>query len=104
EPVPVPVPATATNPDPIPVEVYTPGGAVATLKAFIEPVVGPLGMAAVGAVLVIFMLLGREDLRDRMIHLVGRGRLHVTTQALDEAGERVSRYLVAQCIVNVTHA
>lgn len=95
--------SAAVTPEPIPVEVHTPGSAVTTLKTFIEPVAGPLGMAAVVAVLVIFMLLGREDLRDRMIHLVGRGRLHVTTQALDEAGARVSRYLVAQCIVNVTY-
>lgn len=89
---------------PLPVEVvYTPGNAMETLKTFVAPVAGPLGMAAVVAVLVIFMLLEREDLRDRMIHLVGRGRLHVTTQAIDEAGGRVSRYLMAQLIVNVTY-
>jgi len=88
--------------EPLPVEVvYTPGSALETLKTFIAPVAGPLGTAAIVAVLVIFILLGREDLRDRMIHLIGRGRLHVTTQAIDEAGGRVSRYLVAQCIVNV---
>lgn len=100
---PAPVPAKAAE-EPVPVEiVYTPGTAVETLKTFIAPVAGPLGTAAVVAVLVIFMLLEREELRDRMIHLVGRGRLHVTTQALDEAGGRVSRYLVAQCIVNATY-
>ena len=88
----------------MPVEVvYTPGNALETLKTFIAPIAGPLGTAAIVVVLVIFMLLEREDLRDRMIHLIGRGRLHVTTQAIDEAGGRVSRYLVAQCIVNVTY-
>jgi hypothetical protein len=49
------------------------------------------------------MLLGREDFRDRIIHLVGRGRLHVTTEALDDAGRRVSRYLLAQLIVNASY-
>ena len=89
---------------PVPVDVInTPGSALKTLGSFLAPVAGPLGTAAVVVVLVIFMLLGREDLRDRIIHLFGRGRLHVTTHALDEAGARVSRYLVAQCIVNVTY-
>jgi predicted PurR-regulated permease PerM len=93
-----------TTTKPVPVEVvYTPINAWETLKTFAAPIAAPLGTAAIVVVLVIFMLLGREDLRDRMIHLVGRGRLHVTTQALDEAGERVSRYLVAQCFVNVTY-
>jgi hypothetical protein len=46
------------------------------------------------------MLVRREDLRDRLIALVGRGRLTLTTKALDEAGERISRYLVMQVIVN----
>jgi predicted PurR-regulated permease PerM len=101
---PADAPATRPAGEPLPVEVvYTPGNALETLKTFLAPIAGPLGMAAVVAVLVIFMLLEREDLRDRMIHLIGRGRLHVTTQAVDEAGGRVSRYLVAQCIVNVTY-
>ena len=89
---------------PVPVEViYTPGSAWETLKTFAAPILGPLVTAAVVVVLVIFMLLYREDVRDRMIHLIGRGHLHVTTQAIDEAGERVSRYLMAQCIVNVSY-
>ena len=98
-----PVPGEVTD-RPIPVEVvYTPGNALETLRSFAAPILGPLGVAAVVIVLVIFMLLEREDLRDRLIHLIGRGRIHVTTQALDEAGARVSRYLVAQCIVNVSY-
>jgi predicted PurR-regulated permease PerM len=50
--------------------------------------------------LVIFMLLEREELRKRVIRLLGYGRLSMTTQALDDAGERVSQYLLAQFIVN----
>jgi len=42
----------------------------------------------------------REDLRDRLIGLVGQGRLTLTTKALDEAGERISRYLLRQLFIN----
>jgi hypothetical protein len=53
-------------------------------------------------VFVLFMLIKREDLRDRIIHLIGRGRLNVTTQALDEAASKVTGYLTMQVIVNVS--
>ena len=52
-------------------------------------------------VFVLFMLIKREDLRDRIIHLIGKGRLSVTTQALDEAAAKVSGYLTMQVIINV---
>ena len=47
-------------------------------------------------VLVIFMLLEREDLRGRIISVVGHGHLAVTTRAFEEAGARVSRQLLMQ--------
>jgi hypothetical protein len=53
--------------------------------------------------LVIFMLLEREDLRSRIIRLIGRGRIGATTRAMDDAGARVSRYLLMQLVVNVTY-
>lgn len=74
-----------------------------TLGEYAKPILAPLGTAAIVIVFVIFMLLGREDLRDRLIHLIGRGHLQNTTQALDEAGHRVSRYLLAQLLVNVSY-
>lgn len=60
------------------------------------------GLASAGLVLVlvIFMLLERRDLRDRMIRLIGYGRLAVTTRAFDEAAARIGRYLIAQSVVN----
>ena len=64
------------------------------------PVLEPLSIVGLSVVLVIFMLIRREDLRDRVLSLVGRGRLTMTTKALDEAGARVSRYLLMQLIVN----
>lgn len=59
-------------------------------------------LASVGlvTVLVIFMLIERQELRDRLIRLIGYGRLATTTKALDEAGERVSRYLFTQSGLN----
>ena len=63
-------------------------------------VLGPAATAGLVIVVVLFMLLAREDLRDRMIRLVGKGQIHVTTTALNDAGERISRYLLAQAIVN----
>jgi len=52
--------------------------------------------------LVIFMLLERDELRNRVIRLLGYGRLSLTTTALDEAGRRVSRYLLTQAIINAS--
>lgn len=60
------------------------------------------GLASAGfvLVLVIFMLLERRELRDRLIRLIGYGRLAVTTRAFDEAAARIGRYLVAQSLLN----
>jgi predicted PurR-regulated permease PerM len=93
-----------TGQRPVPVTVVSgPRNAIEQIQTYAAPLLGPLGTAAIVIVFVIFMLLGREDLRDRLIHLVGRGRLNITTQAINEAGERVSRYLIAQLIVNGTY-
>jgi predicted PurR-regulated permease PerM len=53
-------------------------------------------------VLVIFMLIQRENLRNRLIRLIGYGRLTITTKALEEAGQRISRYLLMQSIINAS--
>ena len=55
-------------------------------------------------VVVIFMLLKREDLRDRFIRLVGGSDIHRTTEAIEDAGKRVGQYLLMQLVVNVTYA
>ena len=61
-----------------------------------------LGGAATVIVLVIFMLIEREDLRNRLIRLGGYGRLITTTRAIDEASQRISRYLVMQTLINAS--
>jgi predicted PurR-regulated permease PerM len=70
------------------------------LRIGLEPVLGPAARVGIAAVFVLFMLLQRDELRDRFIRLVGRGQLHVTTEALDDAARRVSRYLAVQVFIN----
>jgi predicted PurR-regulated permease PerM len=60
----------------------------------------PLATAALVLILVIFMLRKQADLRDRLLALAGYGRLTLATKALDEAGQRISRYLLVQSIIN----
>jgi predicted PurR-regulated permease PerM len=59
-----------------------------------------VGSAGFVMLLIIFMLIELQSLRDRFIRLVGRGRLTLTTKALDEAGHRISRYLLSLSLVN----
>jgi predicted PurR-regulated permease PerM len=71
--------------------------------SWLGPIVGPAGTAGLVLAMVIFMLLERRDLRDRLIGLFGLGQLTVTTKALDEAGTRVSRQLLMQSLVNLIY-
>jgi predicted PurR-regulated permease PerM len=71
--------------------------------SWLGPIVGPVGTAGLVLAMVIFMLLERRDLRDRLIGLIGHGRLTVTTKAFDEAGTRVSRQLLMQSLVNLVY-
>jgi predicted PurR-regulated permease PerM len=69
--------------------------------AWLGPVVGPLTTAGLVGAMVIFMLLERRALRDRLIGLIGHGQLATTTKAFDEAGRRVSRQLLMQSLVSL---
>jgi predicted PurR-regulated permease PerM len=71
--------------------------------AWLGPIMAPLGTAGLVIVLVIFMLLERRELRDRLIGVIGHGRLTVTTKAFDEAGTRVSKQLLMQSLVSVIY-
>jgi predicted PurR-regulated permease PerM len=73
------------------------------VQDLIAPLLGPLGKAALVLLLVIFMLLRREDLRSRLIRLVGKGHISTTTRAMEDAGARVFRYLLMQLVVNVSY-
>lgn len=83
--------------------VESPPNPFESLAMTIHPLIEPLGTAGIVIVFVIFMLLQREDLRDRLIALTGTSQLNLATKALDDAAQRVSRYLLMQFIVNVTY-
>jgi predicted PurR-regulated permease PerM len=89
---------------PIPVKIIEGRNAVPQLlQETITAILSPLGIAALVLLLVIFMLLKREDLRGRMIRLIGQGRIGATTRAMEDAGYRVSRYLSMQFLVNTSY-
>ncbi|WP_405048921.1 AI-2E family transporter [Rhizobium rhizogenes] len=96
--------APSSKRDPMPVEIVTRSNPIQTLGNFILPLISPFATAGLVIVLVIFMLLEREDLRDRFIRLVGLGDLHRTTAALQDAGKRVGKYLLMQLVVNTLYA
>jgi predicted PurR-regulated permease PerM len=102
---PTATPSTATTPDPqpLPVEVHQPDPtAVDIARNFLLPVVAPLATVGIVFVVLIFILLQREDLRDRMIRLFGAQDLHRTTVAMDDAARRLSRYFLIQLGLNAS--
>src|SRR5688572_8682433 len=97
-------PAPVGEQKPIPVEVRTPKpSSLQVMQRVLGTVVNPLATAGIVAIFVIFMLIHMEDMRDRFLRLLGMRKLNVTTQALDDAAARVSRYLLMNLIVNVTY-
>ena len=88
---------------PMPVEVVQPeDSTLVVVRSILSPVVGPLETTLIVFVVTIFVLIQREDLRDRFIRLVGSHDLQRTTLAIDDAGQRLSRYFVSQFAVNAT--
>ena len=84
---------------PVPVK-ESPANAFEATLDFLAPVAKPLAMAIAVIVFTIMMLLNRENMRERVIALIGPGRIQVTTKAMAEAAYRVSRYLTMQLVVN----
>lgn len=76
--------------------------ALVVARTIVEPILAPLETTVLVVIVAIFILLQREDLRDRFIRLAGAHDLHRTTMAMDDAGQRLSRYFVSQLAVNAT--
>ena len=94
--------ATA-GPKPMPVEVHQPEPTpVEIAERLIAPIVDPLSTTAIVLIVTIFVLLQREDLRDRMIRLFGSSDLHRTTTAMNDAARRLSRYFLIQMAINTS--
>ncbi|SHJ01067.1 Predicted PurR-regulated permease PerM [Roseomonas rosea] len=86
---------------PLPVEVREPTpGILTVLQRVVGPLLGPVATTGIVIVFVVFLLLYREDLRDRLIKLMGSRDLQRTTAALNEAASRLSRYFLAQTALN----
>jgi predicted PurR-regulated permease PerM len=93
----------ATTNAPWPVRlVPEPASPITLAIEFMSAIAGRLVTVGIVIVFVIFILLRREDLRERMILLLGEGHLSTTTEALDEAAKRVSRFLIAQSVINLS--
>ena len=96
----VPAPGAA----PVPVEIVnTEPASFQVLRNIVGPMLAPIASAAMVVIFAIMMLLKREDLRDRVLRLAGARDLHRTTAAMNEAAERVSRYLLMQLVVGLCY-
>jgi predicted PurR-regulated permease PerM len=92
---------SASRAVPIPVEVKQPDpGALTTLAKIIEPLLTPLTRTGIVVIFVSFILLQREDLRNRLVRLAGSGDIQRTTAALDDAGKRLSKLFLTQIMFN----
>src|SRR6201992_1481450 len=86
---------------PVPVEVLAPDpGTLESLRALIAPLISPLATTGIIVIFVIFILLQREDLRNRLIRLAGSQDLQRTTAALDDAASRLSRLFLNKVLIN----
>jgi predicted PurR-regulated permease PerM len=98
---PAPDGVKGTRPVPVIVEQTEPAW-MRWLPGYFDSFTRFLSQAALVLVLTVFMLLAREDLRNRLIRLIGRGRISLTTRAVDDASQRISRFLLTQLVLNLS--
>lgn len=94
----------APSDGPLAVEVIENRSTLETLQDLVVPLVKPVATAGLVIVVVVFMLLERDELRDRFIRLVGQNDINRTTQVIEDAGSKVGTYLLIQLLVNVIYA
>jgi predicted PurR-regulated permease PerM len=91
-------------PQPVSVRIEAPEESMVELASrTMAPLLHPLATTFIVVIFLVFMLVGREDIRDRGHKLAGSGRMHVTTTAIQDAARRVSRYLRMQLVVNLSY-
>jgi predicted PurR-regulated permease PerM len=91
------------NPPPVPVEVQEPAwGPFAIVETIAGDALASLETALIVVIFVVFILLQREDLRNRFIRLAGSSDLHRTTLAMNDAAGRLSRFFLLQTLVNAS--
>jgi len=79
-------------------------GMLDKVKVWLEPLAELVAQSVFAVVLVVFMLIKKEDLRNRLLRLIGDGRVTTATRAIDDASARVSKYLLTQAVLNVCFA
>src|SRR6185437_12293849 len=95
--------ATPSAPAPLPVEIQQPAPKpIEIVRSVLTPVLAPLATAGIVVIFAIFILLYRQDLRDRFIRLAGSRDLGRTTEAMDDAARRLSRYFLSQAAINAS--
>lgn len=94
--------ATQEQAKPVPVEVIEDQGPFDSVLAVLGVLLHPLTQLGIVILMVSFILIYREDLRDRLIRLAGTSDIHRTTTAMDEAGKRLSRLFATQLAINAT--
>ena len=97
----VPKPSTSQPPTPVVVVPDSPAW-MAQLQTAFTPATEILGQAAFAFILTVYMLLRKEDLRNRVIRLTGHGKVTNTTNAVDDATRRISKYLLVQLLLNTS--
>ncbi len=94
-------PDTTDASNPIPVEVHEPpSNSLQVIETVLASVWAPVEMTGVTLVVLVFVLLEHEALRDRFVRLAGVTDIRLTTFAINDAGERLSRFFVSQFAVN----
>lgn len=95
-------PAAPPEVKPVPVEVIKTAGPIDSIAGILGQLVHPLTQLGIVVLMLTFILIYREDLRNRLIRLAGTADLHRTTTAMDEAGHRLSRLFATQLLINTT--
>lgn len=90
----------AAEPKALPVVIQESGGLLGTLNLVVSPLIHPLATTALVLLLVVFVLAAREDLRNRLVRLLGTDDIQRTTEVIDEAARRLSRLFLAQLALN----
>ena len=94
------LPERARENTPVQVEIVERRNLFQTIRDYSGGILRPLGTAGLALVFTIFMLIDRENMRNRLLRLMGEQRLQATTKAMDDAAQRVSRYILMQFLVN----
>jgi predicted PurR-regulated permease PerM len=93
----------APDRQPIPVNVVPADqNAFTSIWELAQPTLVPLASTGIVLIFSIFVLIEKESLRDRLLRLAGTSQLNVMTEAIDDAAQRVSRYLSMQILVDAT--